>query len=188
MSLKRPVLILNKHYATIDISDVRNSISLIYKNAADIIDTKNNYISYDWDSWVEYSQDQYPHTDYYWIECVSFPIIVPTVIKLHNYGGYVVRRSPPTKRNIFKRDKYQCQYCGDKYPKSQLSLDHVVPKSRGGSSNWDNLVCACRPCNAKKRNRTPKEANMELLVSPHEHDLRSMDIEDFEEYADLVMR
>lgn len=73
----------------------------------------------------------------------------------------------PKKRNIFLRDNYTCQYCNCEDP-SMLTLDHVVPQSRGGKNTWENLVCACRPCNFKKGNRTPEEADMPLKRRPTE--------------------
>lgn len=73
----------------------------------------------------------------------------------------------PKKRNIFLRDNYTCQYCSCEDP-SVLTLDHVIPQSRGGKNTWENLVCACRPCNFKKGNRTPEEADMPLKRRPTE--------------------
>src|SRR5947208_16898797 len=70
------------------------------------------------------------------------------------------------RRNILARDNNQCQYCGKKFPTSELSLDHVVPRSQGGASTWENIVCACVACNVKKGGRTTKEANMHLIRQP----------------------
>ena len=75
------------------------------------------------------------------------------------------KRLTPNKRNIFLRDDYTCQYCGCDEP-SVLTLDHVLPQSRNGKNTWENLVCACRPCNFKKANRTPEEAEMPLARKP----------------------
>ena len=70
------------------------------------------------------------------------------------------------RRNIFARDNNQCQYCGKKFPTSELSLDHVVPRSQGGASTWENIVCACVDCNVRKGGRTPKQAHMSLIRKP----------------------
>src|SRR2546423_2941722 len=72
----------------------------------------------------------------------------------------------PPRRNIFARDNNQCQFCGKKFPTSELSLDHVVPRSQGGGSTWENIVCACVACNVKKGGRTPREAGMHLIRKP----------------------
>ena len=70
------------------------------------------------------------------------------------------------RRNIFARDNNQCQYCGQKFPTSELSLDHVIPRSQGGQSTWENIVCACVECNVRKGGRTPKQAHMTLIRKP----------------------
>lgn len=90
----------------------------------------------------------------------------PSVIVLKSYirkGGY---RTPPSRRTVFFRDNYQCQYCGDKFMKHQLTLDHVIPKSRGGPKSWKNLTTCCVPCNQKKGDKTPSEARMKLICEP----------------------
>lgn len=91
---------------------------------------------------------------------------VPKIVMVKKY----VKRSKrfvPNKRNVFLRDNYTCQYCGCEKP-DFLTLDHVMPQSRGGRNTWENLVCACRDCNFKKGNRTPEEAMMPLLKKPTE--------------------
>ena len=70
------------------------------------------------------------------------------------------------RRNIFARDENRCQYCGHRFPMSELSLDHVVPRSQGGPTSWDNIVCACVNCNVKKGGRTPDQAHMKLVRKP----------------------
>lgn len=71
-----------------------------------------------------------------------------------------------TRHNVFERDGYFCQYCGEKYDTAYLNLDHVIPKERGGKTTWENVVCSCIRCNSKKGNRTPQEAGMKLLKKP----------------------
>ena len=70
------------------------------------------------------------------------------------------------RRNIFARDGNLCQYCGKRFPTSELSLDHVLPRSQGGGSSWENIVCACVACNVRKGGRTPKQASMALIRRP----------------------
>jgi len=91
---------------------------------------------------------------------------VPKIVMVKKYVKRN-RRFVPNKRNVFLRDDYTCQYCGCDDP-SILTLDHVMPQSRGGRNTWENLVCACRPCNFKKGNRTPEEAMMPLRKKPAE--------------------
>jgi 5-methylcytosine-specific restriction endonuclease McrA len=93
-------------------------------------------------------------------------IFVPSVIALVNYAKVPYKRPQPSRRNIFVRDQNRCLYCGAKAPKAVLELEHIIPKSRGGSSSWENLCAACHSCNQKKGDRTPEEANMTLLHRP----------------------
>lgn len=92
----------------------------------------------------------------------SFPM--PSVIRIHNYISVPYRGVVMTRHNIFKRDSYQCQYCGDK---KDLTIDHVMPRSKGGRSTWKNLVAACKRCNARKGDNTPKEVDMKLKSQPY---------------------
>jgi len=91
--------------------------------------------------------------------------LVPSCIRLlHPVDKkFLKSRTAPSRNGIFKRDRFSCQYCGSK---SQLTLDHVMPKSRGGEDSWNNLVTCCHPCNNKKANRTPEEAGMNLVIPP----------------------
>jgi 5-methylcytosine-specific restriction endonuclease McrA len=90
---------------------------------------------------------------------------LPTVIRLRQFVRVPYREMPLTRRNLFQRDGHRCQYCG--CTGQQLSIDHVVPRSRGGSDSWDNVTTACLPCNVRKGNRTPREAGMPLARKPH---------------------
>ena len=90
---------------------------------------------------------------------------LPTVIRLRQYVHVPFRQLPLTRRNLFQRDHQTCQYCGSR--DQPLSIDHVVPRSRGGSDTWENGTTACLSCNVRKGNRTPKEASMPLHRAPH---------------------
>lgn len=89
---------------------------------------------------------------------------LPTVIRLRHYVQVPYKEIPLTRRNILERDSHACQYCG--YKGDNLTLDHVIPRSRGGGDTWENMVAACVRCNVKKGNRTPKEAQMPLKRQP----------------------
>jgi 5-methylcytosine-specific restriction endonuclease McrA len=91
---------------------------------------------------------------------------LPSVIILQRLVKYRIRALKCTRINIFKRDKHTCQYCGKKFSSSELTLDHVIPKSRGGEKRWNNIVAACRKCNQAKGNKTPKESNMLPINKP----------------------
>jgi 5-methylcytosine-specific restriction endonuclease McrA len=91
--------------------------------------------------------------------------LLPTVIRLRHFVRVPYKQLPLTRRNLFHRDGHRCQYCGASA--DQLSVDHVVPRSRGGLDTWENVTTACLPCNVRKGNRTPREAAMPLLRPPH---------------------
>ena len=104
---------------------------------------------------------------------VSFKI--PSVIVLKNVVKFINQGLRPTRNNIIWRDHGKCQYCANNFALSELTLDHVVPRSRGGKNTWTNLVACCKKCNQAKRDRTPEEAGMELLrkpLKPHNSILR----------------
>jgi 5-methylcytosine-specific restriction endonuclease McrA len=91
---------------------------------------------------------------------------VPKVIRLLGYDQLPQQEVKLNRRNIFARDRNTCQYCGTRWPTSELSLDHVLPRSQGGRSTWANLVCCCVTCNAKKGGRTPHQAHLALVRKP----------------------
>lgn len=106
--------------------------------------------------------------------CARF--LFPSIIVLKNYIRKKQMNMAPTRKNIYWRDKYTCQYCAKKFTYKNLTLDHVVPKSRGGGKGWLNLVSACHCCNQKKGNKTPSEASMQLISIPYVPKVRIIDI------------
>ena len=103
---------------------------------------------------------------YDWIHTVRFQIAVPRIIRLLGYDKLPRQDVKFNRRNIYARDGNKCQYCGKKFPTTELSLDHVMPKSQGGKSTWENIVCCCVKCNVKKGGRTPEQAHMHLITKP----------------------
>lgn len=96
-------------------------------------------------------------------------MLVPSIIRLIKAVRHLWKKSVPwTKANVHTRDGYKCQYCGTKLERRELTIDHVVPKDQGGKNSWVNTVCACFPCNNKKSNRTPSQAQMALKRTPHQ--------------------
>ena len=163
------VLILNRHYMPIRVTSVKRAFSLLYRDLAEVVHVEDDqYLSYDFDSWCEVSQHKQrfePHR-YDWVRTVHFSLAVPRIIRLLLYDRLPVRNVRLNRRNIFARDESRCQYCGKKHPSSELSLDHVIPRSQGGKTAWENLVCCCLKCNVKKGGRTPDQAGLTLIVKP----------------------
>jgi len=140
--LDRSVLILNNGYEPLGTCDAKKAITLVYLTKAMIVEEDKD---------IElHSPNQTMH--------------MPSVIRLSNYVHLPYKKLQPSKRNIFKRDKYVCQYCGEKC--QSPTVDHIIPKSRGGKNVWTNMTTSCFRCNNKKNNRTPEEANMKLRSRP----------------------
>jgi 5-methylcytosine-specific restriction endonuclease McrA len=120
------------------------------------------------DSWQELSalKKEFEPDEYDWIHTVRFAIAVPRIIRLLGYDKLPRQDVKFNRRNIYARDSNRCQYCGKKFSTTELSLDHVLPKSQGGKTTWDNIVCCCVKCNVKKGGRTPEQAHMHLIVKP----------------------
>jgi 5-methylcytosine-specific restriction endonuclease McrA len=164
------VLVLNRHYMAIRVINVRRAFSLLVRQLAEVVHIEDGqYLSYDFESWRDVStlkREFEPH-EHDWIRTVRFELAVPRIIRLLLYDRLPRQEVKLNRRNIYARDTMRCQYCGKKYPSSELSIDHVIPRSRGGKTTWENVVCACVRCNVRKGGRTPQEANMSLISRPH---------------------
>jgi len=169
-ALDSSVLVLNRFYTAIHVVSARRAFSLLCKEAAEVVAVEENRFStYNLRTWKEVSEfrarfEGTNHGD--WVHTVSFDILVPRVIRLLVYDKFPEKTVKFNRRNIFARDENRCLYCGRRFPTSELSLDHVIPKAYGGKTTWENIVCACTACNKKKGGRTPKEAHMTLIRKP----------------------
>lgn len=170
LALEASVLVLNKLFLAVHIISVRRAFCLLCKDLAEVVSLEDGqYTTYDFESWRELSQFRarfFRQEDDDWIRTVNSEIQVPRVIRLLDYEKLPKQTVKFNRRNIFARDNNQCQYCGRKFPTSELSLDHVTPRSQGGQSTWENIVCACVECNVRKGGRTPKQAHMGLIRKP----------------------
>lgn len=167
--LSSSVLVLNRLYMAVHVCNVRRAFGLLCGNLAEVIELDaGRYTSYDFQSWREISElkARYKDPDEDWIRSVNFEIQVPRVIRLLVYDRLPKQSVRFNRRNLFARDGNRCQYCGRKFPPAELSLDHVMPRSRGGATNWENVVCSCVKCNVRKGGRTPEEARMHLIRPP----------------------
>lgn len=167
--LSSSVLVLNRNYAAVRIVTARRAFVLLSKNFAEVIDNhEQDFATFDFVSWIDHSKEhrQRPVTHDQFVMTPRHAILVPRVIRLMTYDKVPKREVKFSRRNILARDENRCQYCGKKLHASQLSLDHVTPKSRGGKSSWTNVVAACNPCNTRKGGRMPWEASMKLRKAP----------------------
>lgn len=159
--LDQLTMVLDESWLAIHTVSVRHALRLLSTGAARGVVPESNE-TLDFDSWMDLEVAETEHA----IRSVRKSVRIPEVIVLTRYRGAQLRTPSFSRRNLMRRDRHQCQYCGIKPGTHELSIDHVMPRSRGGRSTWENCVLACRRCNRKKRNRTPHQAGMLLLHEP----------------------
>ena len=159
--LDRPTLVLNRHWQPVNVATVARSLTMLWNESAHVVDP-DDFRLYTWSDWARLA----PREGEPFIRTVTFRMRVPEVVTLTRYDR--VRESTVTfsRRNLFKRDHSSCQYCGARPGSAELTIDHVIPRSLGGTSTWENCVLACVACNARKANRTPDQAKMRLRKPP----------------------
>jgi len=141
MNVHHPVLVLNQSYEPLAVCRARRAIVLVFQGKAEMLENGLGYF----------------HT-------VGQMVPIPSVIRLDKMIKRPRRERKMSRYEIFNRDHYTCQYCGEQ--SRHLTLDHVMPRFRGGQHTWENVVSACMECNRRKAGRTPKEANMKLIHKP----------------------
>lgn len=140
-TLSGHVLVLNQDYQALSVCSVERAMVLVFLQKAEMVADRDDRV-------IRSARTQHP-----W----------PTVVRLKRYIRVPYRKVLLTRRNVLRRDNHTCQYCGSR---ELLTLDHVMPRSRGGRDAWDNLVAACTPCNNRKGSKTPEEARMPLARRP----------------------
>jgi len=163
-ALDRTCLVLNRHWQPIQTASVKDAIGLVAKGSAFVIDPatfeRHNLLS-----WGEVSKAMQVVGDGL-IRSQHLAIVPPEVVVLTAYEGRGERSVIFSRKNIFKRDRYTCQYCGKQPGPEELTIDHVMPRSRGGTSTWENCLLACVECNKRKADKTPEEAKMPARKVP----------------------
>jgi 5-methylcytosine-specific restriction endonuclease McrA len=153
------VLVLNRHYQPVHVTNVKRAFSLLYQGVARAIDEQ--YRLYAFEDWAELAAS----TDDS-ISTVSRRIRIPHVLVLTAFEKLPKVRVRFSRLNIYARDADTCQYCGRTLKRSELNLDHVLPRSQGGRTCWENVVCSCIECNLRKGGRTPEQAGLRLKRAP----------------------
>lgn len=182
-ALNRPTLVLNRNWQAINVIPVARALILLWNDAAQAVDPQT-YQTYGWKDWASLCPDD----DELAVSTVNLRLCVPEIITLAHYDRLPVSVVTLSRRNIHKRDKFTCQYCGIQPGAEDLTIDHVMPRSRGGGTTWKNCVLACMDCNKRKDNRTPEEAKMRLKKEPVKpkwsplYSLRSLPIESWKKF------
>jgi 5-methylcytosine-specific restriction endonuclease McrA len=163
--LNSQVLVLNRLWQAVNICSARRAFALVYAGHAHVVssDATDNFMTHDFESWRDFSATAPEHE---MVTTISWRIRVPRVIVLLFFDRLPKKEVKFTRHNVFERDKSTCQYCGRVFDRSDLNLDHVVPRDRGGNTSWENVVCSCIACNTRKGNRLPREAHMSLIRKP----------------------
>jgi 5-methylcytosine-specific restriction endonuclease McrA len=165
---RRKVLVLNKSWSPVAVINLERAMGLItstYKNdepKAKILDPTQDFQLFTWDDWA----DLIPRDGEEVISSVKRSFRIPEIVLLSKYNKLPQQRVHFSRRTIYRRDNNQCQYCGSCPGTPDLSIEHILPRSRGGKTTWENCVIACTDCNRRKADRTPEEAGMKLLKKP----------------------
>jgi 5-methylcytosine-specific restriction endonuclease McrA len=163
-ALDRTVLVLNRRWDPIQTTSVKDAIGLVAKGSAFVIDPAT-FDRHDLISWGEVSKAMKVVGDGL-IRSQHLAIVPPEVVVLTEYEGRGERSVVFSRKNIFKRDRYTCQYCGKQPGPEELTIDHVIPRSRGGTSTWENCLLACVECNKRKADKTLEQAGMTPRKTP----------------------
>ncbi|MBC7981178.1 MAG: HNH endonuclease [Armatimonadetes bacterium] len=163
--LELPVLVLNRFWQPVHTCSVRRALHLLCLGHAQVVQVEgeNKFFTHDLGSWIGYSDGI---IDEEMIHSVKVALRVPKIVVLAIYDRLPRLEVKFTRRNIFLRDKFTCQYCVKVLPENQLNLDHVIPRDKGGRTTWDNIVASCVKCNTRKANKLPHEANMYPSAKP----------------------
>jgi 5-methylcytosine-specific restriction endonuclease McrA len=159
--LERPTLVLNRNWMPVNIATVARSLTMLWNESALVVDP-DDFRTYTWHDWAALA----PKEGEPFLRAVTFRMRVPEVLALTRHDRPRSNSVTFCRRNVFKRDHSTCQYCGRQPGSSELTIDHVLPRSAGGRTTWENCVLACVSCNARKANRTPDQAGMKLRRHP----------------------
>ncbi len=174
--LEQPTLVLNRNCQPVHVATVERALVLLWNESARVVDPEDFQL-YTWADWSKLK----PKDGEAFVQAVRFRLRVPEVVALTGYDRLPLGAVTFSRRNVFKRDHYTCQYCGAQPGIEELTIDHVLPRSQGGVSSWTNCVLACMACNKRKADRTPEQAGMKLRKQPNRPAWKPL-------YADHTMR
>lgn len=156
-------LVLNRNFCAVHITDWKKAISLLYQGAAQAVD--DGLQTYTFNDWVELSALMAENKNGF-VHSMTIKVAVPEVIRLTKYDKLPKQEVKFSRKNIYEHYANTCCYCGKTFKTNELNLDHVIARSKGGQTNWNNIVLSCIPCNTRKSDKTLAQAGMKLLVKP----------------------
>ena len=163
-AIERHVLVLNRLWQAVNVCTVDRALALLFTGHAQVVHQEGEeFNTFNFREWCDFSSaagmDEMVST-------ISIRIRIPRIILLMFFDRMPNKDVKFTRQNVFERDHNMCQYCGKKFDRKEMNIDHVVPRQRGGLTTWTNIVCSCIDCNRRKANRTPEEAGMRLIRKP----------------------
>jgi 5-methylcytosine-specific restriction endonuclease McrA len=163
--LHRAVLVLNRFWQPVQTCTSRRALHLLSLGHARVVqvDGEEKFTTHSFDDWVSYSEME---PEELMIHSVRLQVRVPKVIVLSLYDKIPSKEVTFSRKNVFLRDQHNCQYCDKRFSESDLNLDHVIPRDKGGKTSWENIVTSCIRCNTRKANKMPVEANMHPRNAP----------------------
>lgn len=178
--LQEKVLVLNKYYQAIQIITLQRAVCHLVKGTAKVITP--DWTTHTFEEWIQISQfyENGNNSGSKFIKSPSISLLVPDAVYLPYYESLPQNEVIFSRQNLFLRDQFTCQYCGKLLKNTkERTIDHVIPKSRGGKTVWTNVVLCCKKCNLKKGNRTPEEAGLKLLKLPRTPRWQALILEEF---------
>jgi hypothetical protein len=166
MSNNDHTLVLNKNWVAVTVTTSFGALISMCRERSQAM-CPESYELFDLERWIDRSKDKASDLSADQVVYTTrLPIEKPEIIILSEYGGIPFKQVNFTRRNLYKRDNYICQYCVIDFTPRDLTIDHVIPRSRGGTNDWVNCVTSCESCNSRKANRTPQESGMKLFKQP----------------------
>ena len=159
-ALDARVLVLNRGYRPVAVTQAMRAFGLLYAGTARALDSE--FQSFDFESWADLAAQQGDDI----VHTAKLVLKVPRVVVLQAYDKFPRTQVRFSRQNIYMRDEFTCQYCKKRFARQELNLDHVIPRSQGGRTTWENVVCSCVKCNLSKGGRTPAQARLKLLKVP----------------------
>lgn len=163
--LQEPCLVLNRNWAVAGFTSVEDAIVSVFRDRAAILDVRD-YLLLSWEEFTDPTNYR-PPNDCLWIRTPDAQVPSPEIVCLKHYGEKPPKKLTFSKPVIYHRDNHRCLYCGVQLPAVKLTLDHVVPRSKGGPTSFENCATACEPCNRKKANLSLEESGMKLRHEPY---------------------
>jgi 5-methylcytosine-specific restriction endonuclease McrA len=158
------VLVLNRLWQAVNVCTVQRALTLLFTGHAQVVaHDGEDFTTYNFHEWCDFSESA-PRDEV--VNTVRIRIRIPRIIQLLFFDRLPEKEVKFTRQNVFERDRNTCQYCGRRFERKDLNIDHVVPRLRGGLTTWTNVVCSCIECNSRKGSRSPEEAGMRLVRKP----------------------